>query len=564
MTGACQKLTFFYPKYTNLSMKYRPFQTSLLSCVIQLCVMTSLLLFSFSTLRCHKGEDSTARWLEEVEDNPDSVLSAMKHFSKGNLNEEQMAKYALCYTIAQDKSGIDVADDSLIHIAFDYYSERPDDELAAKCHYYMGKTFWLEDDVAQATCCLLTSAELAEQRADTATMYLANSMYVRILRESDSYAAIDCARKNMNLYNQYSSRTTSNCIHALLTLGQCLSYVSDSLQSARNVMSEALSEAEQCADSAVLSCAYQDMSVLLNLMEDHDKAVHYAQQAENFSMRKSPSLDAAKAVAYANAGNLPQLHLLMDTLRLDRMTPSQRSYMHYCLAASVHDSSSYEYKYAATAYNYMRCFQAGIDSSGFQAGKRMAAKESKDRSARENKRYWQYAFALLLTVSLSGALIYLYMSKKRRRSLNKRVASVIRSHNAEAEKERRHLEEHANQQMERVRKNLFSCFPQIKEQMLNSKIGIGGLLPQEKQAVLKNFLESADNSFVSRLAAEFPDLGEGGIVLLMLVRLGLTDKELASMYSVNEQSIQHKLYMYKSKLNLTGSKKSLRSFIKSF
>lgn len=48
-----------------------------------------------------------------------------------------MARYALVYTIAQDKSRLDVDNNSLLRTAYTYYNNQENDSLYAKCEYYM-------------------------------------------------------------------------------------------------------------------------------------------------------------------------------------------------------------------------------------------------------------------------------------------------------------------------------------------------------------------------------------------------------------------------------------------
>ena len=49
---------------------------------------------------------------------PDSALSVLDGVNQFKLSKPEMARYALVYTIAQDKSGLDVDNDSLLIIAY--------------------------------------------------------------------------------------------------------------------------------------------------------------------------------------------------------------------------------------------------------------------------------------------------------------------------------------------------------------------------------------------------------------------------------------------------------------
>ena len=55
---------------------------------------------------------------------PDSALSVLNGVDQAKLGKAEMARYALVYTIAQDKSGLDVDNDSLLRTAYTYYNKR--------------------------------------------------------------------------------------------------------------------------------------------------------------------------------------------------------------------------------------------------------------------------------------------------------------------------------------------------------------------------------------------------------------------------------------------------------
>ena len=73
-----------------------------------------------------------------MQEQPDSALRMLQTINRHSLHGEPLARYALVYSIAQDKSGQDVTNDSLLRIAPEYYSQHPDDSLYARSQYYMG------------------------------------------------------------------------------------------------------------------------------------------------------------------------------------------------------------------------------------------------------------------------------------------------------------------------------------------------------------------------------------------------------------------------------------------
>lgn len=145
-----------------------------------LYTLLTLMLVSLlgSCRQSHKEELDLAYVL--AKSNPDSALVYLKHINQDKLSEEEMAKYALVYYMAQDKSGLGVDNDSLIRIAYDWYEKNQEDSLYALCLNYMGKYFMLNDSVEQAKVCLEKSYNLANKAGDTYLVSLSLDKLVRI------------------------------------------------------------------------------------------------------------------------------------------------------------------------------------------------------------------------------------------------------------------------------------------------------------------------------------------------------------------------------------------------
>lgn len=98
-----------------------------------------MLFLALAFASCHRGERQTLRSaLQMAYADPDSALAMLHTIDRRSLPPAEKAYYALTYYLAQDKSGLDVANDSLIRIAYNYYAKHPKDSLYARCMYYMG------------------------------------------------------------------------------------------------------------------------------------------------------------------------------------------------------------------------------------------------------------------------------------------------------------------------------------------------------------------------------------------------------------------------------------------
>ncbi|MDD6379317.1 MAG: hypothetical protein PUG12_05670, partial [Prevotella sp.] len=126
---------------------------------------------------------------------PDSALSVLNGVDQAKLGKAEMARYALVYTIAQDKSGLDVDNDSLLRTAYTYYNNREDDSLYAKCEYYMGKYYMLNDSTELAEDCLQKAANASEKQGDKYTLCLALEKLSKVLSNLDSRRSVSLAKR---------------------------------------------------------------------------------------------------------------------------------------------------------------------------------------------------------------------------------------------------------------------------------------------------------------------------------------------------------------------------------
>ena len=127
-------------------------------------IIYTLLLVAALCMGC--GDASSMRQLQELEarvnDAPDSVLAVLTAADMPRWGEAR-ALYALLTVQAQDKSFIDVADDSLICVATDYYATSSDARHRMLAFYYLSRVQYNMQAYAQS----IISASRAEEEAIT-------------------------------------------------------------------------------------------------------------------------------------------------------------------------------------------------------------------------------------------------------------------------------------------------------------------------------------------------------------------------------------------------------------
>ena len=193
---------------------------------------------------------------------PDSALSVLNGVNQKKLGKAEMARYALVYTIAQDKSGLDVDNDSLLKTAYTYYNNREDDSLYAKCEYYMGKYYMLNDSTELAMDCLQKAADVSEKNGDRYTQCMALEKYSRVLSQTNPRKAVEVARHAETTYSSIPEASKSNIVYTKLNVSMCLLFA-DSVNEAEKKCKEAMSVAYEVKDSGILSDVYQDMASVL-------------------------------------------------------------------------------------------------------------------------------------------------------------------------------------------------------------------------------------------------------------------------------------------------------------
>ncbi len=103
-----------------------------------------LYILLLATLLTGCDERPTIRRLEQLEERiesaPDSVLAVLSQTPPPRQGERQ-ALYALLTILAQEKAGIAVKDDSLIHIAMQYYSRRGAPAPRLHAYYCQGRIY---------------------------------------------------------------------------------------------------------------------------------------------------------------------------------------------------------------------------------------------------------------------------------------------------------------------------------------------------------------------------------------------------------------------------------------
>ena len=525
-----------------------------------------------SCYQSHKRELDLAYTLAEFK--PDSALAFLNRINQGKLSDEDMAKYALIYYMAQDKSGLDVDNDSLIRIAYDWYGEHQDDSLYASSLYYMGKYFLLNDSMEQAKACLEKSYSISDSLHNMNLKCLALDKLIEVEEQLAPDTALKYAKALVKMYESMPNVSIYNKVAAHLRLGENFFYV-DSLKQALNEEKKAYRLAIYANDNELLSSVKQNLASTFEEMGEKDSCLLYAQQAYGLQGASSFSCQLNLALAYISVDSIKQAFVL-----LDQATPKTAE-DHYSIfyMKSKAAMKAQDYKMAETFSDSACCYLQDaccyLQEMYRTASKAKISyytsflKKESERARIQGKaemQRWVFGLTVLLCLIIILFVLYAYWSY---RKLS--LARIAHEQEIFTQKqqmmEKLHQEElsHRDVQLSVMRTYLLKKIEVVEK--LNSNVPNESkhiVLSDNDWTELEVFLDSVEDLFVSRLKKEHPNLSNADVRLMMLLRLKLSQKTLASIYCVSEKAIKQKLFLYKDKVGIKNEHFSLRNYIENF
>lgn len=115
-----------------------------------LLIITTVLISinSCTSINIHKTLNDVETYIME---RPDSALSVLESIDRKELKSSRSkAHHALLHVMALDKNYIDVKDDSIALVAANYYQSRGPKRNFARALYYLGKSYYYQDEYDKA------------------------------------------------------------------------------------------------------------------------------------------------------------------------------------------------------------------------------------------------------------------------------------------------------------------------------------------------------------------------------------------------------------------------------
>ena len=518
-----------------------------------------------SCYQSHKRELDLAYTLAESK--PDSALVFLNRINQAKLSDEDMAKYALIYYMAQDKSGLDVDNDSLIRIAYDWYGEHQDDSLYASSLYYMGKYFLLNDSMEQAKACLNLSYSISDSLHHLNVKCLALDKLIEVEEQLAPYKALRYAKDLVKMYESMPNVSIYNKVAAHLRLGENFFFV-DSLKQALNEEKKAYSLAMSVDDNNLLSYVRQNLASTFEEMGEKDSCLLYARQAYDLNGNDRFSCQLMLASVYISVDSINQaFRLLKQAMPKTAEDRYSVFYFQSQAAMKAHDFKSAK-SFSDSAYHYLEdMYRTALQ--GKVAYYTSFLKKESERAKMQGKaemQQWVFSLIVLLCFIVVIFILYVYKSYKHQIKLRMENERVVLLQKQQMQ-EKIHQEELSHKE---VQLSLMRNYLQKKIEVVEK---LNSIAPNENKHVVLSesdwdelvvFLDSVENLFVKRLKQKHPNLSKTDLRLMMLLRLKLSQKALASIYCISEKAIKQKLFLYKDKVGIKNEHFSLRNYIENF
>ena len=538
-----------------------------------------LLVISFVFSSCHSDRSRILVSAYSMVDSlPDSTLALLRKVDCDNLSAKDMAEYSLLFTMAQDKSGLDVDNDSLIRIAYDWFQQHQDDSLYAKCLYYMGKYYMLNDSTEQAISLLTESSEKSSKIGDLKTESMALEKLSKVYQVVEPEKSLVFSKKALETYARYPYATLKNRIYLNLNYSEAL-LACEITRKSVDVALSILPKALVLKDSVVLADVYQDLANSYLYLGYKDSCLFYAKKTYDLQPIKNMSCRLMLADAYREVDSVRQCLALLESLK---PTLSTEKYVCFqiCSQASIKMQDYEKSKmYMDSAYSCIENMYAEAVKGKADYYSSVLKKEKQKSELKGRAEMQSYLLLLVIILALLVIVFLLYVYKNSRSKaqkeiiFEKRQAEMKVRHEHELAMIEKNLSEQYHQkelsrkevQLSIMRSYLMKLVTAVEK--LNSiKTGNGKhvVLTEKDWKEIAAFLDSTENMFVTRLKTRFPNLSEGDLHLMMLLRLKMPQKVLASLYSITEKAVKQKLFLYKEKVGINGQNISLRGYMETF
>lgn len=546
-----------------------------------LSIFLSLLLCSCSV---GGNKENLKKAYRLLNTDPDSAMILLEQTDRSSFSKKEQAQYALYYSIAQDKSGLDVDKDTLLRVAYDYYKDKPEDSLYAKSNYYMGLYYQEVDSSKRATDCFYNAIHASEKQHDLYTQYLASNRLSWSIYHLAPEEGLFYAKEACRLYDELGETNIRNKVYLILRVEECFRWLGKS-DSVSLYLAEALRLSTKTKDKNLMASTLYSIAKEYRMLSMPDSALYFTKLAWNNTEKKEPTDYYQLALCFLEVDSLDQAeNNLTQILQIPSSVHTKYGAYDHLLEISL-KKKDYQHieKYSDSAQYMLKKIYQSNASDNQNYRKDNAELNNTNEKLNSDLISARYRFIIYILISLfvivcSIFFFYLYRISSGRKAdmlleqekhrhemeefeLTKQKEILEMQHKEKQEKHRIMLE-NTEKQLGLMKRYVISImqFEQNLDKIKKEKTVSS--LSNDDWVKIELFLNDSARGFMSSFRESFPNLKESDFQLCMLLKLDFSNQELTHFYGIKHESIKHRLLMLKSKLGIENSPFSAREYIK--
>ena len=493
-------------------------------------------------------------YLPEYPNSAGMLLDSISSRPIGNSSERVRALYGLLRTMTDAMTGKGVTTDSLIRPAYIYYKEQGESDehtrRLGRSAFYLARYEASRDSTKQAEDLYREAIHYSEQVEDWRTCYLAYTSMARILSKANVAKGIEHGKKALQVYGRIKDKP-SNLIIILHDL--CYDYINiQQMDSALYYAQVALDVVNNNdIELQYKKEALKALSSVYYYLEDYKQAVFYAKlsMADYESFSDYP-LIYNLAECYLACDSIQQAERLLLQLRCSsNYEESYVAYRDLTRIAIIRHQQKLAELYTDSACSMLeQMYYKSLSQKDVYYDNLIIQKVHEEQLKTEKEQIKFRYICITLVLIITIYILIRWSRKKIKRISEKRRNSVYahkKSMNYFSKLIRRYdkflvrkdriieVQEHNIERMQLYHIKRTHLYISLMNGSLNKNI-----ISKHTMEEMEELLNEYSSDFVKRLKTKYPNITDSQLELCMLMRIGMSRKQLSKFYLRSEESIR--------------------------
>ncbi len=491
----------------------------------------------------------------------------LHHIDTTGITDEERAYYYLSEAKIWDyEERLHIMFDSIkIQLSYNYYLKRESAPQYAATMYYMARFLESRDSIACADVCYNIAFSTSKMQADYITAYRSAYGLSLLLDKIRPEAALEYAKQSVGLYRSVERRGFVKAARLYVNLADKFFLCSEP-DSGEVYLECALSLTDSMQHPESKAKVYEDVaSLYLNTLEQPESALEYAEMMSDSAVGLTRDQWLLLSSCYDASSQNDDVAYIENIMFIPMFRYSGIRYMSYYQKNFRYDS---RHGTAPDSINdvthYYKSAMRDMKSLVSQYAEMSERNRSDANRAMADSRISRTVMIVTIISVVLLLVICLVVMFRIKRHTQKTINDATATYRKNTQEVRQQLRN------ELVRRDL--SIKQMQNYIYDHLSIASKLLSINDETMnmpmsaadwteLEVYLNTTNDDFVKRLRNAHPDIEEMVLRFCMLLRLGLSNRQMAVVYGIAEKSVKQRAYIYKNKLNVGPDGVSLREYI---